>query len=218
MEAVAFSNIANARTASSSATGESLGQAEFLRLLTTQLTNQSPLDPMDNEAFVAQMAQFSSVSGIAEMNESIKGLRSDLSGDRLGEAAAYVGRTALVPAAQISPGGEPVNGAVSLASSAARLLVEITDRAGNSVRKLELGPQDAGPVGFRWDGLDADGRAAGDGPFRINATMMSEQGRELPAPLYVEGHVASVALENNTTMLSITGIGSVRADQVKALS
>lgn len=218
MEPVAFSNIAGARTASSSATGESLGQDDFLRLLTTQLTNQSPLDPMDNEAFVAQMAQFSSVSGIAEMNQSIQALRSDLSGDRLGDAAAYVGRTALVPASEISPSGTGINGAASLSSAAASMTVDITDRSGALVRRLQLGPQEAGPVGFSWDGLNGGGEPAGAGPFRMTATIQTAAGRQEPAPIYIEGRVQSVALEGNTTMLSIAGVGSVRADQVKALS
>jgi flagellar basal-body rod modification protein FlgD len=70
----------------------SLGQADFLRLLTTQLKSQDPLSPMDNTAFVAQMAQFSQVSGIAEMNATLKSLTTQLGDDRLASATALVGK------------------------------------------------------------------------------------------------------------------------------
>jgi flagellar basal-body rod modification protein FlgD len=56
-----------------------LGQTDFLRLMTTQLKQQDPLDPVDNQAMVAQMAQFSSVAGISEMNVSLRGIASQIS-------------------------------------------------------------------------------------------------------------------------------------------
>jgi len=56
-----------------------LGQTDFLRLMTTQLRQQDPLDPVDNQAMVAQMAQFSSVAGISEMNVSLKSIATQIS-------------------------------------------------------------------------------------------------------------------------------------------
>jgi flagellar basal-body rod modification protein FlgD len=56
-----------------------LGQTDFLRLMTTQLKQQDPLDPVDNQAMVAQMAQFSSVAGISEMNVSLRGIAEQIS-------------------------------------------------------------------------------------------------------------------------------------------
>lgn len=55
-----------------------LGQEDFLRLMTTQLSQQDPFDPVDNQAMVAQMAQFSSVTGISEMNISLKGIAEQI--------------------------------------------------------------------------------------------------------------------------------------------
>lgn len=196
---------------------ETLGQAEFLRLLTTQLTSQSPLDPMDNQAFVAQMAQFSSVSGIAEMNESIKALRTELSANRLGDAAQYVGRTALVAAADIRPEGEPVSGMIDLDRNVDALTVEIVDASGAVVRRLDLGARNAGDLAFDWDGRNASGDPAGDGPFRIAAAARNGQ-ETASVPLYLNGRVEAVAVTGNTTTLSLSGIGDVAVDQVRALS
>ncbi|MGB7404750.1 MAG: flagellar hook capping FlgD N-terminal domain-containing protein [Pacificimonas sp.] len=218
MESIAFSSLSGARQQTTSASAETLGQDDFLRLLTTQLTSQSPLDPMDNEAFVAQMAQFSSVSGISEMNDSLKGLRADLSGDRLGEAAAYVGRTALVFAASVFNTGDATRGAIDLRAPATSVTVDITDANGALIRRLQLGSQDAGATAFSWDGRTASGDPAGAGPFALSATAQARNGGTTTVPLFVEGRVSAVSLDGNTTMLSIDGIGSVRADQVQVLS
>lgn len=72
---------------------ESLGQQDFLTLLVTQLRNQDPLNPMDNEAFVAQLAQFSTVSGITEMNASLKSLAAGSSGGSRADAPQWIGRS-----------------------------------------------------------------------------------------------------------------------------
>jgi flagellar basal-body rod modification protein FlgD len=73
-------------------TGSSqLGQSDFLTLLTTQLKNQDPLSPLDNAAFVAQLAQFSTVSGITEMNASLKSMAA-AAADQHASAPQWIGR------------------------------------------------------------------------------------------------------------------------------
>ena len=72
---------------------ESLGQQDFLTLLVTQLRNQDPLNPLENEAFVAQLAQFSTVSGITEMNGSLKALAETATQDARSAAPQWIGRT-----------------------------------------------------------------------------------------------------------------------------
>lgn len=70
----------------------SLGQADFLTLLVTQLKNQDPLSPLENDAFVAQLAQFSTVSGITEMNQSLKTMAAGTT-DLRSSAPQWIGRT-----------------------------------------------------------------------------------------------------------------------------
>ncbi len=81
------------RVSATSRGTESLGQQDFLTLLVTQLRNQDPLNPLDNEAFVAQLAQFSTVSGITEMNSSLKTLTAAATGDARSAAPQWIGRT-----------------------------------------------------------------------------------------------------------------------------
>lgn len=94
---------------------QTLGQEDFLTLLTAQLRNQNPLSPLDNEAFVAQLAQFSTVSGITEMNRTLGRLLDIASrGDALG-APQWLGRevsgggvSGTVTAVRFEPGGQLV--------------------------------------------------------------------------------------------------------------
>ncbi len=75
---------------------QELGRDAFLKLLTTQLTNQSPLDPMDNEAFVAQLAQFSSVEGIKGMQASLENMVSGMRQEQMVSGANLVGKKVVI--------------------------------------------------------------------------------------------------------------------------
>src|SRR3982751_3605396 len=79
----------------STAASPTLGQADFLKLMTAQLQNQDPFNPVDNTQMVAQMAQFSSLSGITEMSSTLKTIAAKLTGTSANDALAYVGKTVL---------------------------------------------------------------------------------------------------------------------------
>ena len=93
----------------------SLGQEDFLKLMTTQLQNQDPFAPMDNGDFIAQMAQFSTVTGITEINNNLTNLGSKLEPNRVATAAQFLGHSVLVPGQIVSPddNGE-IHGVVDL--------------------------------------------------------------------------------------------------------
>ena len=76
---------------------DSLGQEDFLKLMTTQLQNQDPFAPMENGEFIAQMAQFSTVTGITEMGQTLKSLASQLNEFRVATASDLLGHSVLVP-------------------------------------------------------------------------------------------------------------------------
>ena len=76
---------------------DTLGQSDFLKLMTTQLQNQDPFAPMENGDFIAQMAQFSTVTGIAEMGENLKSLSNQLGEFRIATATNLLGHSVLVP-------------------------------------------------------------------------------------------------------------------------
>ncbi|RLA22214.1 MAG: flagellar hook assembly protein FlgD, partial [Gammaproteobacteria bacterium] len=147
-----------------------LGQEAFLELMVTQLKNQDPLNPMENGEFLSQIAQFSTVTGIEELNSSFSGLSSSISADQGLQAANLVGRTVVVPAdAAVLAAGGIVQGEISLPTSTPSLSVTITDSNGALVRRLDLSTQEAGQVPFSWDGLLEDGTYADPGLYQITA-------------------------------------------------
>jgi flagellar basal-body rod modification protein FlgD len=162
----------SASTASrtSASNNQALGQSEFLKLLTTQLVNQSPLNPMDNEAFVAQMAQFSTVSGIADMNASLKQLTARFDSGQVATASTYIGKTVLAPGGSIFvPVGQSVNGVLEIPENTGSVQMDITDKSGARVRQLIFNAPPAGMSRFSWDGKDGQGGALPSDTYALSA-------------------------------------------------
>lgn len=184
-----------------------LGQTDFLKLMTTQLQNQNPMQPMDNGAFLGQIAQFSQVSGIQDMQTSMKQLVDTLTSNQAMQASSLIGKTVLAPADNLSyTGKQAVRGAVTLDSAANNVSVGIFDQAGQLIRKIDLGPQKSGTVPFRWDGLANNGAAAPAGIYQIKAESIVS-GKASAANTMVAEPVAAVTLASAGQAASITLAG-----------
>jgi len=171
-----------------------LGQEDFLTLMVTQFQNQDPFEPMDNGAFLGQLAQFSTVSGIESLNNSFTGLSGSMQDNQALQAAGLVGHKVLaVTDTAYLAGNGPVNGALELPSSASDIQIDITDASGALVQRLSLGQQPAGLVDFSWDGIDSDGRRAGAGQYQLNARVIRGTNSESAATV-IEAEIQSVTL------------------------
>jgi flagellar basal-body rod modification protein FlgD len=171
---------AAAPTGTTAAKSGALGMTDFLKLMTTQLKTQDPFNPMDNTQMAAQMAQFSSVAGIAEMNASLKSLATNLNGSRIGDAASWIGRSALVESDAATPLADgSYRGQVTLPAAASNVTISLVDGDGNAVHSQDVGAQAAGTIDFAWDGKDAAGNAAGGGALRIVVTARDATGAKL---------------------------------------
>lgn len=149
-------------------TNDTLDQAAFLKLLTTQMTTQDPFNPVDNTQMVAQMAQFSSVAGIAEMNKSLKTISDGMQSSRVGGAASWIGKAALISsktASQMSDGSYAGN--VTLPSDASQVNISLVDGSGKVVYTGSANNVPKGDVPFYWDGKDQEGNAV-PGPLTIS--------------------------------------------------
>jgi flagellar basal-body rod modification protein FlgD len=154
-----------------------MDQTDFLRLMTTQLTTQDPFNPVDNTQMVAQMAQFSQVAGIAEMNKSLSGIAAALAPGRLTDAASWIGRSMLVESEFATPLRDGAYaGEVTLPRDADQVSVSFVDEKGAVVHSQTLGAQKAGALSFGWDGKDANGAVKASGPLRmiVNASGNGE--------------------------------------------
>ena len=128
-------------------TNTNMGQTEFLTLFTTQLKNQNPLDPVKNEAFVAQLAQFSQLEATTAMKTSMQNLVSSLANDRLLGATSLIGKTVGVPDGPVMVTDTTVSqGVVNAPTGADGIKVEIFNDKGILVRTQIMGPQAVGDV------------------------------------------------------------------------
>ena len=195
-----------------------LGQEQFLELMTAQLQNQDPLKPMESGDFLGQIAQFSTVEGIGDLNDAFAGLSQSLVSNQALQATSLVGRKVLAPTgvAALSQGGS-ISGNVELPAASGELVVNVYDQAGQVVRRLELGSQPAGPVEFQWDGLKNDGQFASPGTYFISAEA-SMDGQFESVETLLASEVRSVTLSNSGgLLLDLDGIGSLDFSEVRQI-
>ncbi len=198
-----------------SAAKQTLGQDDFLKLMTAQLKNQDPFDPVDNTQMVAQMAQFSSLAGISEMNGTLKGIADKLGSTTAAEALGYAGRTVLVEGATAygrASGG--IAGAVELDADATDVTLQIAAADGTVLDTLSLGATAKGTATFDWDGKTAGGEDAGGGPFTITAFARSGVAPVTSRAL-VWAPVQSVSTTTGVAVLTLPGLGQVPVTAVR---
>jgi flagellar basal-body rod modification protein FlgD len=148
-----------------------MDQNDFLRLMTTQLTTQDPFNPVDNTQMVAQMAQFSQVAGIAEMNRSLQTIATSLGGSRLSDAASWIGHSMLVESDVATPLRDGTYaGEFSLPDGADAVTVSFQDANGAVVHTETMDATAAGNVAVTWDGTNGNGQSVAGGPLHLVVT------------------------------------------------
>lgn len=216
----AGSKSSSTSSSSSSSSTSSMGKDQFLQLLVAQLNNQDPLNPQDNTAFVAQLAQFSMVEGLDNLNTSVDSILSDYQSSQALQGASLIGHSVMVESSATSVDtSTPMNGSVVLPSSSSSVYVNIYDSSGSLVRQLDLGTQSAGTVNFSWDGKDSTGNTLSSGAYTFKAEA-SYNGTTNSVSTILPAKVTSVTLgQNGSAMtLNLSGIGSVALSDVKSIS
>jgi len=129
-----------------------LGQEDFLTLMTAQLQNQDPFAPMENGEFLAQMAQFSTVSGLDKVNETLGAISGQIGGNRIATASSLLGQQVLVPGTVARPDATGVvQGVADLPEATSAVTVTYTDaETGTVLHRQDMGAQPAGLMGFDW--------------------------------------------------------------------
>ena len=196
----------------------------FMTLLVTQLKNQNPLEPMDNSQMTAQLAQINTVSGIEQLNSTLKGITSQIDQGQLLQASALVGRGVLVPGSNVLVGKSEVEGqnvttpfGVELKSAVENVTVTLTDSSGNVVRQFELGEMDAGVHSFTWDGLLDDGSPAPEGAYSIKVEAAIGD-TAVPATALNYALVSGVRMGDQGPLLDVGGVqGPVSMDDVRQI-
>lgn len=196
-----------------------LGKSQFLELMIAQLNNQSPLDPQDNGAFVSQLAEFSALEQMQQLNGSFNGFSNQYRSTQALQASAMVGRSVMVPAAT-SPlnaqGG--IAGIVDLPSSTGNLSVSIFNQSGELVNRFNLGQQSAGSIPFLWDGTNSNGEKMPFDDYTIKAEA-NLKGTATQVTTLLSSNVNSVSIsQTGAITLNLSGMGSVPLEDVREIN
>ena len=192
----------------------SLGQADFLKLMTTQLQNQDPFSPMDNGDFIAQMAQFSTVTGITEINNNLSNIGSKLEPNRVATAAQFLGHSVLVPGKRVSPddNGE-IHGVVDLPASSTDVGLTFTNSSGEVVKTIELGAQNKGLIGFSWTDIPDSIKKLNE-KLSIQAFAGNKNASDgVSTAVYNKVIAASAPKESEDVILELKDFGEVSASK-----
>ena len=214
-----LSNSAATAAAKASKSNQTIDQSGFLKLLTTQLKTQDPTEPTDNTQMVQQMATFSQVAGITEMNASLKSMMTDVSASRFGDASGWIGRAALISgdvATQATNGAYA--GQITLPSDARDVTINLVNSSGQTVYSKDLGAKSTGDVTWSWDGKDTSGTATTDGALQVIVTAVGTDGKSLSPTNSTWNEIQSVKSPATGTTQLITGLGSISPSDVLQLS
>ena len=206
------------KSASATAKSTSLGQDDFLKLMTTQMTHQDPSSPMSNGDFITQMAQFGTVSGIQDLQKSFGDFSSSITSSQALQATSLVGRHVSAPGTKgvLAVGGD-ITGDINLPGSATSINVEVTDSVtGVVVQNLDLGAHGTGTMPFSWDGLNSNKVMANPGVYKIKATAYLD-GKNTVLATDINSKVDSVSMASgaNGMKVNLTGLDSVDFNKIK---
>ncbi len=212
--AALFASINGSRDAAKSSAVDP--QDRFLKLLVTQLKNQDPLNPLDNAQLTSQLAQISTVGGIDKLNSTLKALGASLNASQTMQAAAMIGRGVLVPGSGVNLVNGQAVGGLELSQPADSVHVTIQDAAGNTVRTLQLGAQDAGVLPFGWDGQTDAGTAAAAGAYKFTAEAVLAGNKSTPVSLAF-GMVIAIAPGAQGVTMEVGKLGSFDLSAVRQI-
>lgn len=187
-----------------------LDKDDFLQLLIAKLSNQDPLNPMADEDFVAQLAQFSSLEQLSNMNDN---LTQDIQWNYMLSqtisntmATSLIGRSVRADSSTVyleTAGATDI--AVNLDRPATELTITIKDANGNVVRTLRQEGMDQGDHTVNWDGTDDGGVQVASGVYTVSITAVDASGNAFTPSQFLEGEVTGVRYRDGIALLRING-------------
>jgi flagellar basal-body rod modification protein FlgD len=207
-------------TVTSTPTGSIMNQSDFLQLLTTQLQDQDPTQPMDNSQMAAELAQFATLNTDQDIDTNLQTLSSNISSgmqtSQVLNASNLVGKQVMVPSSTLAYSGSAVNGAVNV-TTAGDVVVTIKDSNGNTVNTIDLGTQQSGLSQFSWNGTDSNGNTVANGTYSISA---NNGGSTNALTTYASGSVTGVGYGGSSTgtYVQVAGVGGVPLSQVAQIN
>jgi flagellar basal-body rod modification protein FlgD len=181
---------------------KTLGKDEFLNLLVTQLQHQDPLNPMDSTAFTSQLAEFSALEQLHNVNTNLGTLQTTQAGIENAQAVNYIGKQIMASGDSIRlSGGEADAIHFTLGSDAAAIYINVYDAAGQYIKGFENGALPSGNHAVQWDGTDSNGNLMSDGTYGFEVLAVDRANQMIPVGTYTTGQVRGVNFQNGEAYL-----------------
>ena len=182
-----------------------LTQDDFLKLFTTQMEYQDPLQPMDNFEMATQLAQFNTVDELTTMNNTLNQLiTNETALDNL-QATSLIGKEIETKGNNLSIQQGEVSAASYQLSQPANVTIQISDSSGNVVRQINAGYMDTSMQTIGWDGKDQQGTALPDGTYTFQVSATDQSGKAVSATTYQTGTVDGVSFQNGAAVYQVGG-------------
>jgi flagellar basal-body rod modification protein FlgD len=192
---VSIAAAASGPAAIGSGRNDSLGKEDFLKLMVTQLTQQDPMNPQDGTQYVAQLAQFTALERMVNMEKTMQHVALAATATNSTLAVGFIGKTVLTNGDTVtigSQGGADVN---FIMPQDANVSVEIRDENGDLVKTIHMDATE-GSNSLYWNGYDNDGNRAPVGEYTINVVATDEQGNPIKATTQMKETIKSVSFAN----------------------
>jgi len=196
--------------------GKTLGKDDFLKLFTMQLRFQNPLNPMDSTEFTSQLAQFSTLEQMNNINTRLGDLLIYQNSIQNTLATSLIGKDVRVSSDEVylKDRAEII---YSLSKDASKVKITIYDSNGKVVREIEKGRQNSGDNTYVWDGKDSGGNPLPEGSYKFKVEAFDASGNPVDVTTMAYGTVTGITFENNITYLVINNKLKVRLGDVKEI-
>jgi flagellar basal-body rod modification protein FlgD len=199
-------------TASTAKSDANAQQDRFLKLLVAQLNNQDPMNPMDNAQMTSQMAQINTVSGITQLNETMKSMSTQFSAMQVLQGASMVGHEVLTEGNTLTVNAGVGKAAIDLSGIASKVTVQVLGSSGQVLDTINLGPQTAGRHNFEWDASSYTGTT--NPTFKVTALQGTTA---VGSTSLMRSPVESITTDAGAMNLTLKSGKTVAYDAIKAI-
>jgi len=198
-------NIFTNATSNDAEQKNALDKDAFLKLLVAEIQNQNPLEPMDNQKFVDQMTQFTTMEQMTNMSESFQDfIEASMATTKL-QASAVVGKYAVIEGNEIKFQDNMAEGIVFNVEEPGDVIIRIKNKNGDTVREEQLGYKEAGIHGYKWDGRNDSGTTQVEGTYNYELVTIDEAGKEKTFGGVDGGTVEAVQFIDNSIYVIVNG-------------
>lgn len=197
-----------------------LTQADFFALLTQELANQDPTEPVDNNEMISQMTAFSTTDGVQKLNESFDAFSNSMTSSQALQASSLVGRSVLVEDNIFGMNsGESVKGKIVTETAASNVNIYVENIAGEIIQTVAVGSVSEGGSTFTWDGQTSAGESAPTGAYRFRIVgLVDGEASELQAMTYRKVDSVTLAGSGGNIVLNLNGGSAMNLSDVVEVS